>query len=139
MGLGPDESFVLERVHRTMATGKPEQNRAVLIRVLKFQDKEMVYRKSQQMDITHDGAKLTFKQDISAETARIRRGFNSITQRFVDIGAFRGFQHNPCKLRVLHEGKIHLFSTPQDAEEYYNNIPSVDATTTEETAASEGN
>ena len=137
MGLGPDESFTLERVHRTMASGKPDQNRVVLIRFLKFQEKEMVFRQSKQMEIKHDGIKLTFKEDLSAETVKLRQGFNSITQLFVNIGAFRGFQLHPCKLRVLHNGKIHLFSTPQDAEEFYNNVhvepPAVESTA--ETAA----
>ncbi len=38
------KSFMLERVHRTLAT--PNQNRPVLIRFLKFQDKEFVLREA---------------------------------------------------------------------------------------------
>lgn len=119
----PDRSFTLERAHRTLAPGKPNQSRAVLIRFLKFQEKEFVYRQSRRQDITHDGIKISFAQDLSAETVRIRRGFNPVTKLFVDINAFRGFQHNPCKLRVLYNGKIHLFSTPQEAEKFYKSIP----------------
>lgn len=120
----PDRSFTLERVHRTLASGKPNQNRALLVRFLKFQEKEFVYRESRRQDITHNGVKISFAQDLSAETVRIRRGFNPVTKLFVDINAFRGFQHNPCKLRVLINGKIHLFSTPQEAEKFYKSIPS---------------
>ncbi|KAK1875987.1 LINE-1 retrotransposable element ORF1 protein [Dissostichus eleginoides] len=118
--LTPVRALTLERVHRTLASGKPNQHRAV--RFLKFQEKEFVYRESRRRDITHDGGKISFAQDFSAETVRIRRGFYTVRKLFVDINAFRGFQHNPCKLRVLHNGKIHLFTTPQQAEELYKSI-----------------
>lgn len=118
----PDTSFTLERVHCTLASGKSGQNRAILIRFLKFQEKEFVYRESRRQDITHNGVKIIFVQDLSAETVRIHREFNPVTKLFVNIKAFRGFQHNPCRLRVLHNGKIHLFSTPLEAEEFYNSI-----------------
>lgn len=121
--MDPDKTFTLERVHRTLAPEKSNKNRAILIRFLKFQEKEFVYRESRKRVITHDGAKIYFSQDLSAETVRIRRGFNPVTKLFVDINAFRGFQHNPCKLRVLHDGKIHLFSKPQEAEKFYKSIP----------------
>lgn len=121
--LPPDKSFTLERVHRTLSSGKPNQGRAVLIRFLKFPEKEFVYREARKRDIIQDGAKITFAQDLSAETVRIRRGFHPVVKLFVDIGAFRGFQHNPCKLRILHGGKIHLFSTPQEAEKFYKTLP----------------
>ncbi|KAK1897177.1 putative disease resistance protein [Dissostichus eleginoides] len=83
--LTPDRALTLERVHRTLASGKPNQHRAVIVHFLKFQEKEFV-------------------------------------TLFVDINAFRGFQHNPCKLRVLHNGKINLFTTPQEAEKFYKSI-----------------
>lgn len=98
LGTDPDRSFTLERVHRTLVSGKPNQNRAILIRFLNFQEKEFVYRESRKRDITRDGVKITFAQDLSAETVRILWGFNPITKLFVDINVFRGFQHNPCKL-----------------------------------------
>ncbi|KAK1898359.1 LINE-1 type transposase domain containing protein 1 [Dissostichus eleginoides] len=116
----PDRALTLERVHRTLPSGKPNQHRAV--RFLKFQEKEFVDHESRRRDITHDGGKISFAQDLSAETVRIRRGFYTVTKLFVDINAFRGFQHNPCKLRVLHNGKINLFTTPQEAEKFYKSI-----------------
>uniref|UniRef100_A0A096LS14 L1 transposable element RRM domain-containing protein n=1 Tax=Poecilia formosa TaxID=48698 RepID=A0A096LS14_POEFO len=117
--LAPDKLFTLERVPRTPASGKPNQGRAVLICFLKFPEKEFVYREARKKYIIQDGAKITFTQDLSAETVRIRRGFHPVVKLFVDIGAFRGFQHNPCKLRILYCGKIHLFSKPQEAEKFY--------------------
>lgn len=118
----PEKTFTLERVHRTLAPAKPNQNRAVVVRFLMYQDKEFVYRETRRRDVTHDGAKLLFFQDLSAETVRIRRGFTPVVKQFVDMGTFRGFQHNPCKMRVLHKGRMHLFSTPEEAEKFHQDI-----------------
>lgn len=54
-------SFTLERVHWTLAPPRPNQNRAVLIRFLKFQDREFVFRSTKQLNIIHEGNKLFFR------------------------------------------------------------------------------
>lgn len=117
-----DKVFILERAHRTLAAAVPNQNRAVLLRFLNYQDKEFVLRSTRQRDITHDGSKLAFVQDFSAETIRRRREFNAVKKLFVDMGTFRGFHLQPCRLRVVHNGKIQLFSSPQEAEEFHRKI-----------------
>lgn len=117
-----DKVFILERAHRTLAAAVPNQNRAVLLRFLNYQDKEFVLRSTRQRDITHDGSKLAFVQDFSAETIRRRREFNTVKKLFVDMGTFRGFHLQPCRLRVVHNGKIQLFSSPQEAEEFHRKI-----------------
>lgn len=122
LGTETDRSFILERAHRTLAPANPNTNRAVLIRFLKYQDREFVLRSTKQRDIAHDGSKLAFTPDFSAETMRQRREFNAVKKLFIDKGAFRGFHLQPCKLRVLHGGRIHLLSSPQEAEEFYRNI-----------------
>ncbi|KAE8278226.1 hypothetical protein D5F01_LYC23694 [Larimichthys crocea] len=119
---GPDREFKLERAHRTLAPASLDRDRAVLIRFLSFQDREFVLRSTRHRDITHDGSKLGFAQDLSAETMRQRREFNGAKKLFVDMGNFRGFHLQPCKLRVLHNGKIHLFSSPQDAVDFHRKI-----------------
>lgn len=43
LGSDTGRSFILERVHRTLAPPKPNQDRAVLIRFLQFQDREFVF------------------------------------------------------------------------------------------------
>ena len=120
--LGTDKSIALERVHRTLGPAKPNQDRAVLIRFLKFQDREFVFRCSKVRDIKHNGNKLSFAQDFSAETMRQRREFNTVKKLLMDAGSFRGFQQNPCRIRVLHNGKIHLFSSPEDAEKFHRGL-----------------
>lgn len=65
---GDNRVFTLERAHRTLAPANPNYSRAVLIRFHKFQDREFVLRATRQRNITHDGSKLIFAQDFSAET-----------------------------------------------------------------------
>ena len=52
LGTGPDRALTLERAHRTLTPAVPNQNRAVLIRFLNYQDKEFVLRSTRQQDIT---------------------------------------------------------------------------------------
>lgn len=92
-----------------LAPENPNQNRAVLLHFLKFQDKEFVLHSLRQLDIIHNRSKLFFAQDLSAETIRLRH-------EFISMGTFHGFHHHPCKLRVLHNGKIKLL---HKAEEFY--------------------
>lgn len=116
--LETDKSFVIERAHRTLAPPKPNQHRAVLIRFLNFQDREFVFRSTKQRNIEHEGNKLFFAQDLSAETVRQRAEFSTVRKVFVERGIFRGFQYNPCKMRILHNGKLQLFSSPKEAGDF---------------------
>lgn len=120
--LGAEKSFILERAHRTLAPANPKQNRAVLIRFLNSHDKVFVLRTARQRDIKHDGSKLSFVQDLSAETIRLRREYNDVKKLFIGMGIFRGYHQHPCKLRVLYNGKIKLLSSPREAEDFYRNI-----------------
>lgn len=116
--LETDRSFIIERAHRTLAPPKPNQHRAVIIRFLNFQDREFVFRSTKQRNIQYDGNKLFFTQDLSAETIRQRAEFDNIRKAFSEKGMFRGFQYNPCKMRILHKGKIQLFSSPKEAGDF---------------------
>ena len=115
------KSFTLERAHRTLARPRPGQNRAVIIRFLRFQDREFVFNTAKQRSLTQDGHKIFFAQDFSAETMKARSQFSAARKKFIDAGTFRGFTLNPCKMRVLHNGKIILLSTPEEAENFLPN------------------
>lgn len=121
LGLDGTKSFTLERAHRTLARPRPDQNRAVIIRFLRFQDREFVFNTSKQRSLSHDGHKIFFAQDLSAETIKARSPFNAVRKKFIEAGSFRGFTLRPCKMRALHNGKIILFSTPEEAENFLPN------------------
>ncbi len=46
LGLDAAKSFTLEKAHRTLARPRPDQCRAVIIRFLRFQDREFVFNTS---------------------------------------------------------------------------------------------
>uniref|UniRef100_A0AAV2MN19 Uncharacterized protein n=1 Tax=Knipowitschia caucasica TaxID=637954 RepID=A0AAV2MN19_KNICA len=52
------------------------------------------------------------------ETMKKRSQFNAVKKQFVEAGSFRGFQLQPCKMRIFHNGKIVTFSTPEEAENF---------------------
>lgn len=118
LGLDAHRTFALERAHRTLGRPRPGQNRAVIIRFSLFQDREFVFRSAKKRVIAHEGCKLFFAQDFSAETMKTRSPFNAVKKKFIEAGSFRGFQLQPCKMRILHQGKILLFSTPEEAEDF---------------------
>lgn len=60
LGSDVDRSFILEIANCYLAPAIPNHSRAVLVRFLKFQDREFVLRSVKQQDITHDRAKLAF-------------------------------------------------------------------------------
>lgn len=109
LGLDTSRTFVLERAHRTLAKPRPGQSRAVIIRFSLFQDREFVFQTAKKRVITHKNHKI-FAQDFSAETMKTRSPFNAVKKKFIEAGSFRfrGFQLHPCKMRILHEGKIIL-------------------------------
>lgn len=53
---------------------------------------------------------------------RVRYEFKAIRGVFIKKRIFHGFQHKPCKIRVLHNNQIHLFSSPKEAEDFYHRL-----------------
>ncbi|KAE8288354.1 hypothetical protein D5F01_LYC12223 [Larimichthys crocea] len=112
LGLPPGKTFTLERVHRTLANRKPNQNRAVLVRFLNFQEKEFVYLEARKSEIKHDGAKITFAQDLSAETHPL---FLPLLLRRL------------CHIRITEE-TLALNASGSDLHEEISNTPEVSET-----------
>lgn len=113
-------SIILERVH--WAGSNSTENTAVLIRFLRDQENEMVLQVAKKQEVIYDGVKLAFVQDLSPETMRQRREFSEVKKMFIEIGMYRGFTFNPCKLRVLYEDRIQLLPSPQEANNFYRRI-----------------
>lgn len=113
LGLDDTRSFTLKRAHGTLARPRPDQNRAVIICFLRFQDRQFVFNTSKQRSLTHDGHKIFFAQDLSVETMKAQSPFNAVRKKFIEAGSYREFTLRLCKMRALHNGKIILFSTPE--------------------------
>lgn len=55
-----DKTFTLERAHGTLALAKPNQNQAILVHILNFQEKGFVCHKARKREIMHAGGKPFF-------------------------------------------------------------------------------
>lgn len=122
LGIGAEKTFILERAHRTLARPRPDRSRAVIIRFLRFQDREFVLNTAKQRSLTHDGQKIFFAQDLSAETMKARSSFNTVKKKLIDAGTFRGFTLGTCKIRALYNEKIIHFFTPEEVETFLTNL-----------------
>lgn len=117
--LSLDKPIELERAHRSLRPlpdpGKPP--RPVLIRFLRFRDKELILQSAKKTSIIEGNAKLTIRQDLSAEVRRKRKEFDRVIKIFSERGLFRGFAY-PHRLRILHQNNIVLFEDPKEAESF---------------------
>lgn len=119
-----DQPLEIERAHRSLQPrpepGKPP--RPILIRFLRFRDREMIFQAAKKKTALCEGeAKLTFRQDLSAEVRRKRKEFSGVIEYFLARGMFRGFAY-PHRLRVLHKGNIELFDNPSEAKALINKL-----------------
>lgn len=123
LNLTLDSPLEIERVHRSLqllpAPGKPP--RPVLIRFLRFRDREMILGAAKKTTLREGDAKLTLRQDLSAEVRRKRKEFSEIIKQLIAKGIFRGFVY-PYRLRILHRGSIVLFDNPKEAQAFVNNL-----------------
>ncbi|KAK5609358.1 hypothetical protein CRENBAI_010779 [Crenichthys baileyi] len=97
-------------------TSRRQRRKMESHRSYKFQDCEYVFHPAKKPSISHEGQRIFFTQDVSAENMKTQSPFNAVKKKYIEAGTFLGFQLHPCKMRVLHNGKIILFSTPKEAE-----------------------
>lgn len=116
------EPSELDRAHRTLAP-KPaagQRPRAVLVRFLRYQDKERVLRwaRLQKDDIKFNSNKILFFPDMSASLAKQRATFKDIKAKLYAAGITFSL-HYPARLCITVNGNKHLFDSPAAAEGFY--------------------
>lgn len=116
----------IERAHRspTFASANPNSApRSILVRFLRFADKETILKAAMKKTITHNGSELRFYSDLSAGLLQKRREFGTVGKAFAARGLYRGFAY-PARLRCLHNGKIRLFNDPDSAKAFLDSLDS---------------
>ncbi|KAE8287225.1 hypothetical protein D5F01_LYC15194 [Larimichthys crocea] len=114
----------IERAHRALAPAPAPDKppRSVLVWFLRYSQREAVLRAAlKKRDIHHGGSLLRFYPDLSAEVLRRRREFDTVGKALAGLNKYRGFAY-PARLRCLHEGRIHLFSTPESAAAFLDTL-----------------
>ncbi|GAA6101639.1 uncharacterized protein LOC113020645 [Tachysurus ichikawai] len=119
LDLTADLHFEMERAHRSLGSASRANRapRSVLVRFLRYADKEIILQTARKKRISHEGSQLSFFHDVSAEVLRKRREFDDVRRTLSARDMFRGFAY-PAKLRCLHGTQMHLFSSPADVTEF---------------------
>lgn len=104
----------IERAHRTSAPKpRPEEPpRAVLVRFLRFQDREKILQLARAKgDITFDGKRVSLFPDMSADLARRRKQFRPAAKALKEKN-ITGYLIHPARMKVQYKGRCHIFNTP---------------------------
>ncbi|KAL1267104.1 hypothetical protein QQF64_002779 [Cirrhinus molitorella] len=122
-----DGSFTLdiERAHRSPSNPNSRNPnsppRSVLVRFLRFTEKESILRAALKKTVTHEGAEIRFYSDLSTTVLQRRREFSSVVKTLTSRGLYRGFAY-PARLRCLHLGKIRMFDDPNSAKAFLDSL-----------------
>lgn len=124
--LGADGPVEIERAHRTL-NPKPRSNeppRPVLIRLLRFQDREKILRLARAKgNITVDGKKVSFFPDMSPDLARRRKQLVPALKAIKEKG-ITCYLIYPARLKIQCEGgRIRLFDTAGEALRFLEEVP----------------
>lgn len=123
------EPLVIERAHRALAArpSAQERPRAVLIRLLKYQDREKILRIAAKLSRANKGSimfenkPVMFFPDLSATLVKRRKEYDQVKKKLRSMGIEYSLLH-PATLRImLPDGKGKFFKTPKDAEVFVDN------------------
>lgn len=120
--LGPDtfsDLITTERAHRALFPRTPpdKKPRPVIIRFLKYQDRERVLRAAASKErntIQHDGTPVMLFLDMSPAVARRRKEYNQVKKELTARKIPFALLH-PATLSLFHDGQRRFFKTPKEA------------------------
>lgn len=117
------EPLLIERAHRTPALRPPAEGRprAVLIRLLKYQDREKILRTAAKLSresngpILYENSPVMFFPDLSASLVKRRKEYVQVKKELKSKGIQFALLY-PAILRVtLSDGRKKTFKTPREA------------------------
>ena len=119
--------FVLERAHRSMArrppTGAPP--RPIIAKILNYKDRDAILRQARELgSIAYENSKILIFPDYTLQVQKARRNFETVKSKLRTMGLQYRLMF-PAKLKVLHNGKSHFFSTPGAAWEWATETPTL--------------
>lgn len=127
--LGTDsfpDPIIIERAHRALFPRPPpdKKPRPVLIRFLKYQDRERVLRAAASKErntIQHDGTPVMLFPDMSPAVARRRKEYEEVKKELAARKIPFALLH-PATLRILHDGRRRFFKTPKEAMSFIQKL-----------------
>lgn len=118
---------VIERAHRTPTFSSNTSSappRPILVKFLHFQDKVKILRLARMKgELIHMGARIHVYPDFSAGLVKKRRQFDAV-KKSLRVADMKYSLMYPAKLRVMVEGKPKIFSSPEEAESFFQHLSS---------------
>lgn len=109
---------VIENAHR-LPNGPP---RALIMKFLNYQDKVRVMRAARQKGkVMYQERQVMFFPDLSVEVQKQRRQYNDVKRKLHELNLDFGLIF-PAKMRIMHEGRRHLFNTPGEVEAFIQRL-----------------
>lgn len=128
------EPLIIERAHRSPTFSSPgdKRPRPILIRLLKYQDRDKILRTAAKISrekggpITYNGNTVMFFPDLSASLAKRRREYDHVKKELRAKKLQFSLLH-PAILRVtLPSGERRVFKTPEAAASFLRDFPGDD-------------
>lgn len=119
-----DETFTdppeLDRAHRALYAKptKDEKPRPVIVRFLRFQQKEQVLTIARKKQLFYDGHRILVFPDISSALAKKRAAFNPVKAKLYHKGV-KFFLRYPAVLCFTHQQKDYKFECVNAAEDFF--------------------
>lgn len=109
--------FAVERAHRVPSRPPPPGGppRSILARILHYKDREAVLRHAREKaNVLHNGVRVSFYLDFSAEVQRRRAKFTDVKRRLRLLQLPYAMLY-PAKLRIVVRGQAQFFESAKDA------------------------
>ncbi len=123
--LGPETfpaPLVIERAHRLPGAPQSSAPRVMIMKFLNFNDKIRVMQAARKKGkIMYENHHVMFFQDISTELHKKRKRFDDVKQHLRDLKIDYGIIY-PAKLRLIHQGKPHVFADPTGVESFIKDL-----------------
>ena len=116
-----DKPPELERAHRSLGQKPKEERppRPFVVCFHRFQEKEKALRWARANDVKFQGTPLRIYPDLSAALARKRATFKDIKHLLYKKNVRFNLLH-PARLRVEFDKQTFIFSSPEEAQKFYD-------------------
>ena len=119
--------FLIERAHRALSRKPPPgaPPRPMIARVLNYKDRDTILRKARELVTIHyDNHKIMLFPDYTPQVQKARKTYEAVKIKLRAMG-LQYMLMFPAKLKVIHEGKTHFFSTSREAWDWATESPHI--------------
>ena len=119
--------FVVERAHRTLVRRPPvgAPPRPMIAKILNYKDRDVILRQAREKgEVSHNGQKIMIFPDYTLQVQKARKTYEAVKIKLRAMG-LKYMLLFPAKLKVLHEGRSHFFTTPQSAWDWATESPNI--------------